>query len=303
MTLALKLHQVEKTFRTRTGTVHAVQGVSITIEPGEVVALLGENGAGKTTLLDMVLGLSTPTSGTLELGGVSPSEAVRGGRVGAVLQTGGLLKDLTVHDQIAMIAATHGCPERTPEVLEAAGLTDISNRKISKCSGGQQQKIKFALALLAHPAFLVLDEPTAGMDVNARGSFWEAMHALAARGTTILFATHYLEEAENFADRVLLMAGGRLIADGPTEHIRSALGGRHISFETSTTNLNDVLPITEQERWGLKELSQAGQTVSFYCAAAEDFLAGFLPHHRVSNLEVTRPSLADAFSHLTHTNR
>lgn len=302
MTAALNLHQVDKTFHTRTGTVHAVQGVTLTIEPGEVVALLGENGAGKTTLLDMVLGLSTPTGGIVKLGGVSPVEAVRGGRVGAVLQTGGLLKDLTVHDQVAMIAATHDCPERVADVLEAAGLTAISNRKIGKCSGGQQQKVKFALALLGSPELLILDEPTAGMDVNARASFWEAMHALAANGTTVLFATHYLEEAENFADRILLIAGGRLIADGPTEHIRSSLGGRHISFQTPEAG-NDVLPAIERERWGLKEIRQEGGTISFYCTAAEDFLAWFLPHHTVSNLEVTRPSLSDAFTHLTHTNR
>lgn len=302
MTVALKLHQVDKTFRTRAGAVRAVQGVSLTIEPGEVVALLGENGAGKTTLIDMVLGLSRPTSGTVELGGGSPAEAVRGGRIGAVLQTGGLLKDLSVRDQVAMIAAAHGCLERVPDVLKAAGLTSIGNRKIGTCSGGQQQKVKFALSLLSNPTFLVLDEPTAGMDVNARATFWEAMHALASAGSTILFATHYLEEAENFADRILLMAGGRLIADGPTAHIRSSLGARHISFEVPESGF-DFLPATEQERWGLTKIRQEKNTISFYCTAAEDFLAWFLPRHTVKNLEVTRPSLADAFTHLTHTNR
>ena len=179
------------------GTVRAVDGVDLSIDRGEIVALLGPNGAGKTTFLDLVLGFTGPSAGRLDVLGENPGRAVRAGRVGAVLQTGGLLDDLTVRETVAMVAACH--PRHIPvdEALARAGADGIAKRKVRKCSGGEQQRLRFALALLTEPDLLLLDEPTAGMDVRARAEFWATMHTEAERGRTVVFATHYLQEADD----------------------------------------------------------------------------------------------------------
>lgn len=230
-TPAIELTDLRKSFRTRTGTVQAVDGLDLVIGRGEVVALLGPNGAGKTTALDMILGFTDPSSGTCQVMGTAPRAAVRLGRVSAVLQTGALLDDLTVRETVAMVATQH--PHHLPvdEALRRAGASEIASRRVSRCSGGEQQRLRFALSLLSEPELLVLDEPTAGMDVGARRDFWAAMHAEAERGRTILFATHYLEEAEQFADRIVVVQSGRVIADGTTEQIRAQGGTRRVTCQ------------------------------------------------------------------------
>ena len=230
---AVELRSLVKTFPARRGShdteVRAVDGVDLRIEPGEVVAFLGPNGAGKTTTLDMVLGLTEPTTGTARVFGRRPREAVIAGHVSAVLQTGGLLRDLTVRETVRMIASTYAASTPVDEVIDRAGLRSLADRRVSKCSGGEQQRLRFALALLPDPRLLVLDEPTAGMDVTARRDFWDTMHADASAGRTVVFATHYLEEADAFADRIVLIAGGRIVADGTTAEIRSRASGRTVS--------------------------------------------------------------------------
>src|SRR5690625_6469942 len=198
----------------RFGDVLAVDNVSLTINQGEVVALLGPNGAGKTTLLDMVLGFTEPSHGTIRTLDSPPKRTTSNGFVGAVPQDGGLLDDLTVAETIRMIAACHHRHLPIDEVMQRAGVTDFANRKVKKSSGGQRQRLRFALALLTDPQLLILDEPTTGLDATARKDFWATMHAEARRGRTIVFATHYLREADDYADRVVLMAQGRVIADG-----------------------------------------------------------------------------------------
>ena len=158
-----------------------------------------------------------------------PREAVVSGAVSAVLQTGGLLRDLTVRETVPMIASTYASHTPVDEVIDRAGLRTLADRRVSKCSGGEQQRLRFALALLPDPRLLVLDEPTAGMDVTARRDFWDTMHADASAGRTVVFATHYLEEADAFADRIVLVAGGRIVADGTTAEIRSQASGRTVS--------------------------------------------------------------------------
>jgi len=195
-------------------------GVDITIGTGEIVALLGPNGAGKSTLIDLVLGLTHPTAGTVEVFGTTPRRAIADQRVGAVMQTGGLLPDLTVVTTLRMVAATFPHPRSVDEVMAFADLTDLGNRRVGKCSGGEQQRLRFALALLGSPDLLILDEPTAGMDAASRHRFWETMADRADEGTTVVFATHYLEEAQNFARRILLVDRGTVIADGTTEELR-----------------------------------------------------------------------------------
>ncbi|NLH71188.1 MAG: ABC transporter ATP-binding protein [Brooklawnia sp.] len=220
MDTAIVTHQLAKTFGPRSKEpVHAVVGLDVSVARGDIVAFLGPNGAGKTTAIDMILGLTSPTSGSVEVCGMNPREAVKNEKVSAVLQTGGLLRDITVRETAEVIAAQFRAPAEVDSVLERAGIAEIASRRVSKCSGGEQQRLKFALALIADLELLILDEPTSGMDAIARHAFWRAMRDETHR--TVLFATHYLEEAQAFADRIILMSRGRIIADGPTDEIRA----------------------------------------------------------------------------------
>jgi ABC-2 type transport system ATP-binding protein len=228
---AIRATGLRKTFRSTDGsTVVAVDGVDLSVAPGEIVAFLGPNGAGKTTNVDLLLGLTRPNSGTVEVYGGTPRQAVAAGRVSAVMQTGGLLPDFTVEETVRAIAATHGRTDRVATVIERAGLSAIAGRRVQACSGGEQQRLKFALALVPDPDLLILDEPTAGMDVATRQHFWDTMRADAAQGRTIVFATHYLAEADEFAQRTVLIARGRIVADGPTADVRASFGGRTVAF-------------------------------------------------------------------------
>ena len=208
--------------------ITAVDNVSLTIHPGEVIALLGHNGAGKTTLLDMILGFTTPDSGSITVLGGVPAETAHSGRIGAMLQSGGLLKDLSVRDTLAFVAKCHVDHLPIPQVIERAGLSDFADRKVGKCSGGQVQRLRFALALLSDPDILILDEPTAGLDAAARRDFWETMRGEAQRGHTVIFATHYLQEADDFADRLVLIRSGRIVLDGATTDLLSS-STRHLT--------------------------------------------------------------------------
>ncbi|RSN22614.1 ABC transporter ATP-binding protein [Amycolatopsis sp. WAC 04169] len=210
------------------GDVHAVDGVDLTIAPGEVVALLGPNGAGKSTTVDMILGLSVPDSGTVTVFGREPGDAVGDGMIGAMLQGGALVEDLTVAETVGMVAALHREPMPVREALRRAGIEDLANRRSTRLSGGQKQRVRFAVALVSDPDLLILDEPTAAMDVGTRREFWKSMYEYTNTGRTVLFATHYLEEAEEFADRVVLMRSGRIVADGSVAQVRALAGGRTI---------------------------------------------------------------------------
>ena len=213
----MRLTGVTKDF----GDVHAVRGIDLEIEPGEMVAFLGPNGAGKTTTIDMVLGLSRPTSGDVEVLGMQPRQAIARGLVAAVMQTGGLLKDLTVRETVEYTASLFADTKPVDEVLDSAGITGIADRRVAKCSGGEQQRLRFAMALLSDPALLLLDEPTTGMDVEGRRSFWSAIREDAQQGRSVLFATHYLEEADQYADRIILISNGQIVADGTGSEIKA----------------------------------------------------------------------------------
>ncbi|QRP48413.1 ABC transporter ATP-binding protein [Amycolatopsis sp. FDAARGOS 1241] len=210
------------------GPVRAVDGVDLTIAPGEVVALLGPNGAGKSTTVDMILGLSKPDAGEVTVFGKTPGDAVRAGMIGAMLQGGALLDDLTVRETVRMVAKLHRTPMPLAQALASAGIEDIADRRANKLSGGQKQRVRFAVALVSDPDLLVLDEPTAAMDVGTRREFWKSMYSFTDTGRTVLFATHYLEEAEEFADRVVVMRSGRVVADGSVAQVRALAGGRTI---------------------------------------------------------------------------
>lgn len=239
-TPAIRATGLRKAFRSTGGTtVVAVDDVDLTVHPGEIVAFLGPNGAGKTTTVDMLLGLTAPDAGTIEVYGASPGDAVRQGRVSAVMQTGGLLGDFTVGETVRAIAALHGRSDRVEVVLERTHLTDLAARRVEACSGGEQQRLRFALALLPDPDLVVLDEPTTGMDVAARQEFWRAMREDAARGRTIVFATHYLAEADEFAERTVLMAHGRIVHDAATADVRATYGGHTLTFRPPAEAVGD----------------------------------------------------------------
>lgn len=299
-TPALQATDLHQHFRSPEGPVRAVDGVSFTVEPGEIVAFLGPNGAGKTTTIDMALGLASPTSGQISVLGRSPREAVEAGLVGAVMQTGGLLRDLTVAETVTSIAALQGRPERVETVLAEAQLTDLARRKVSRCSGGEQQRLKYALALLSEPQLVVLDEPTTGMDVGARRTFWESMRRQATQGRTILFATHYLEEAQDFAQRIILMSHGKVVADGTTPEIRSLTSGRTLeaSFEGSGPLLEDPRIAGLLDGAEVLHHEANGRRLLVRTSAADD-LARRVLDAGGHDLLITEPSLDDVFVSLT----
>ena len=186
----LELRDVAKTFRTAGTVVHAVKAIDLSIGAGETVALLGPNGAGKSTTIDMLLGLTRPDRGTISLLDRPPAQAVGDGLVAAMLQAGALIRDVTPRELLTLMASLHRNSLGVQETLELTGLSEIADRRTHKLSGGQSQRVRFALALVSDPAVLVLDEPTVGMDVEARRGFWASVREFAARGKTVIFATH-----------------------------------------------------------------------------------------------------------------
>jgi ABC-2 type transport system ATP-binding protein len=214
------------------GAVRAVEALDLEIHAGETVALLGPNGAGKTTTISMLLGLLAPDRGSARVLGMAPAAAIQSGRVGAMLQEGSLMPGVRVAELLDFVLGLHASPLSRQKLLETAQLTGLERRRIDRLSGGQTQRVRFALAIASNPEILVLDEPTAGMDVEARRDFWASMHAYASSGRTVLFATHYLEEAEAFASRVVIIARGRIVADGTVAELTRQIGIQAVSFRT-----------------------------------------------------------------------
>jgi ABC-2 type transport system ATP-binding protein len=281
--------------RKRYGTVQAVAGVDVRIVPGEVVALLGPNGAGKSTTIDMLLGLTPPDEGAVRLWGLPPAEACRRGYVGAMLQTGGLLGGVTVREMVELMRGLAPDPLPIDDVIATARIRDIVDQRADRLSGGQTQRVRFALAIAGNPQLLVLDEPTVAMDVATRRAFWAAMRAWTARGRTVLFATHYLEEADAYADRAVLMAGGRVVADGPTTEVKAAVGGRTIRATVPGVDADELRLLP-----GVSTVEQHGAVMILRCvdsdAALRALLEGF-PAAR--DFEVTGAGLEEAFLALT----
>jgi ABC-2 type transport system ATP-binding protein len=212
------------------GSTVALAGLDLHVAPGETVALLGPNGAGKTTTIGLLLGLLNPGRGQVQVCGQPPSRAVAGGLVGAMLQDVGLMPGVRVGELLAMVRGLHPRPLPFDELVGLADLGPLLGRRADRLSGGQSQRVRFAVAIAGDPLLLVLDEPTAAMDVQARRNFWRQIHGFAGRGRTILFATHYLHEADDAADRVVVIAAGRKIADGPPAKIKANFGDQQVRF-------------------------------------------------------------------------
>ncbi len=287
---AIELVGVHKRF----GALEAVAGVDLAIGRGEVVAYLGPNGAGKTTTIDMVLGLQRPTNGTVRVLGLSPTEAVRHGLVAAVQQSGGLLKDLTVAETVEYVSLLYPRPRPAGEVVERAGLTGIAGRLVGKCSGGEQQRLRFAMALLADPELLILDEPTQGMDVESRREFWAAIRHDASAGRTIVFATHYLEEADAYADRVVVLRKGRIVADGTAAEVKAMAAGRTLRATLPGADVAALRALA-----GVEGVEVRGDTVLVHAADTDGVARFLLTRTGARDLEITARGLEDAFVALT----
>ncbi len=287
---AVRLAGLHKSF----GDVHAVRGVDLTIAPGEVVAFLGPNGAGKSTTIDIVLGLGQPDAGTVSVFGTDPVTAVRSGRVGAMLQSGALLPDVTVKELVHTFAALHHHPLPVGEALRRAEIEDIAGTLTTKLSGGQAQRVRYALALVPDPDLLVLDEPTVAMDVEVRRAFWGSMREFTGSGRTVLFATHYLEEADDFADRVVVLAGGQIVADGTGAQIKATVTGRTISTVVAATSadLAGLPGVTGVESEGSRYLLRCNDSDAALRALLNQF-----PDAR--DIEIRAGNLEDAFLELT----
>jgi ABC-2 type transport system ATP-binding protein len=280
----------------RFGAVTAVAGLDLTIRAGETVALLGPNGAGKSTTISMLLGLTRPDSGSVELFGATASDAVRAGRIGAMLQTGNLPSNATVAELIALARAVHPRPLPATDLLAAAGLGHLAGRRLDKLSGGETQRVRFGFALAGDPDLLVLDEPTAGMDAVSRQGFWEGVRRRAATGRTVLFATHYLAEADEFADRVVVMSRGRVVADGTSDEIKKTAGRRTVSFDLAGEPIEglDRLP-------GVREVAVRGDRAVLASDDADATVPALMrARGQVRGLEVTGAGLTEAFLALTN---
>ena len=288
--LAVDAAGLQKSF----GAVRAVENVDLRVRPGEIVAFLGPNGAGKTTTIDMLLGLSDPDGGAVRVFGESPRGAISHGLVSAVLQTGGLLKDITVRETLALTASLFADTRPLEEVMQRAGISELGDRRVGLCSGGQQQRLRFAMALLSDPGLLILDEPTTGMDVEGRRAFWSAIRADAARGRTVLFATHYLDEADEYADRIVLMSRGRIVADGSTAEIKNLVSGRIVRA---------TLPGADPSRLAalpaVDDVEFTGDRVSIHTKDSDAVARHLLTETAARDIEITSQNLETVFLALT----
>jgi ABC-2 type transport system ATP-binding protein len=281
----------------RYGQVTAIDSLSLQIHPGQTVALLGPNGAGKTTTVELLLGLARPDEGVVRLFGGPPADAVAAGRVGAMLQDAGLPQGARVAELIGLVRGLYPDPLSLAEVLRLADLEGVAGRQVQRLSGGQRQRVRLAFAVAGNPELLVLDEPTAALDVDARRGFWQRVRGYVAGGRTVLFATHRLEEADAVADRIVVIADGRLLADGTPDQVKAQAAGRStvsVAADGLPRYLLENLPAVEtvqQDRGRLTlHTSDPDATVRALLQHA--------PHAR--GLEVRRAGMEEAFLQLTH---
>jgi len=293
--VGVALSGLTKSFQGEHRTVHAVRGIDVSIDLGETVALLGPNGAGKSTTIDMLLGLQDPDAGTAHLFGGEPKDAVSAGRVGAMLQTGQLIRDVSVRELITMVASLYPRPLGVDETIGLTRIDEIADRWTQKLSGGETQRARFAIALVSNPDLLVLDEPTVAMDVESRRAFWTTMRDFAARGKTVVFATHYIEEADAYADRAVLMAHGRIVADGPPTEIKAMVGQRQIRATLPDAELPDLEALA-----GVTRAERRGESIVLTCADSDAAIRALLarvPDAR--DIEIAGAGLEEAFVELT----
>jgi ABC-2 type transport system ATP-binding protein len=287
----VSFENVRKTY----GKVRAVDGLTMELRPGETVAFLGPNGAGKSTSLDMLLDLRKPTSGRIAMFGSDPYHAIKNGRVGAMLQSGGLMPEVTVRELVTLVTGFHPRPEPVEQTMRRAGITQFADQRVDKLSGGQTQRVRFALAIVGDSDLIVLDEPTTAMDVETRRAFWDNMKVEVAEGKTLLFATHYLEEADQAADRIIVINKGRLLADGTPSEIKARAGAKRISFHLDQIDEPFLLGlpalVNVEIRHDLVQIQTSDSDRTLYAVLD----AGYRPR----DLEVSSLGLEQAFLAIT----
>lgn len=290
--IVAELRNVTKRF----GSVTALDGVDVSIKRGQVLALLGPNGAGKTTAVRLVLGLSYPGSGEVRVFGRDPHEIEARRRVGIMLQLGRVPETLRVREHVQLFSSYYPNPMPFSEVIAAAGLEGLEGRLFSKLSGGQRQRVLFALAICGNPELLVLDEPTAALDVESRRSLWSNVRSFVARGGSLLLTTHYLEEADALANEIIVLNKGKVVAMGSPFEIKGRAAARRIRCKTS-------IPAHEIERLpGVASVRAEPECVEIMAASPENVVRALLnSDHSLCNLEISGAALEDAFLALTET--
>jgi len=279
------------------GDVRALRSVNFQVRAGEVVALLGPNGAGKTTAVKLLLGLLQPNAGKVRVFGGDPTNPENRMRTGSMLQVGKVPETLRVREHIDLFSSYYLNPMPAQQVLAAAGLEKLSDRKFGDLSGGQRQRVLFALAICGDPDLLFLDEPTVGLDVEARRMLWDEIRRMVVRGKTVLLTTHYLQEADALADRVAVINKGEIIAEGTPAEIKAKTAGKRIRCITSLS-LNTVRQIP-----GVTEVKEDREAVEIHAAEAEMVVRELLARdQQLSGLEITTAGLEEAFLALTQDN-
>jgi ABC-2 type transport system ATP-binding protein len=275
-------------------TTTALDGLDLVLRAGEIVALLGPNGAGKSTAVRLMLGLAAPTSGTVRIFGGDPREATARTRVGAMLQVARMVETLRVREHLDLFRSYYPRPLAVTEIVRFAQLEGLEGRMFGQLSGGQKQRVLFALALCGDPDLIFLDEPTVGMDIEARRGLWQQIRELKARGKTVLLTTHYLEEADALADRVVVINKGRVVSAGTPAEIKRISGGRRIRCQTALS----VADLQAME--GVASVEAAEEFVTVTAHNAEDVVREMLLRDAsLSGLEIASPALEDAFLALT----
>ncbi|MFC0333796.1 ABC transporter ATP-binding protein [Paenibacillus sepulcri] len=291
MTAAIQLDQVTKIYKGK----KAVDGLSLTIEKGSVVALLGPNGAGKTTTVSMILGLHQPTSGSVKLLGGDPRDPRIRDQIGAMLQDVSVIDNLKVNETIELFRHYYEKPLPLEQLLRISGLEKEKNKMATALSGGQQRRLGFALAVAGDPEVLFLDEPTVGMDVSSRQLFWDTIRAMAGRGRTIVLTTHYLEEADSVADRIVVINNGKLIADGTPSEIKAETTGRVITFTAGASVTPDSLAAMP----GVTDIQWSGRKVRLFSGNTDGLIAALVEKRiDMRDIEIASGGLEDAFQAL-----
>ncbi|HJQ87847.1 MAG TPA: ABC transporter ATP-binding protein [Propionibacteriaceae bacterium] len=289
-----ELRGVSKTYGSGGSAVLAVEGVDLSVRAGELLAVLGPNGAGKTTVLGMLTGLTTPSSGTARLFGRDPRDLGARQRMGVMLQSSGVPDTLRVRELLTAFRGYYPAPLPVASVVEAAGLHGLENRLFGTLSGGQQRRVLFGIALCGDPQLVFVDEPTTGLDAEVRRTLWATLRTLAATGRGVVLTTHYLEEADALADRIVLLHEGRVIVEGTPSQIKSLVPGRRITAESS-------IEAGQASGWaGVRHAQRDGTRLELLVSEPEPVLRELLQRDQsVTGVTVTEPTLEDAFLTLT----
>lgn len=292
--LMAELRGARKKFVSGGTTVHAVDGVDLMVRAGELVAVLGPNGAGKSTALGMLTGLTAPTSGTARVFGADPRDLGVRQRMGVMLQSSGVPDTLRVRELLTAFRGYYPAPLPFGAVVDAAGLQGLEGRLFGTLSGGQQRRVLFGLALCGDPDLVFVDEPTTGLDADVRRTLWATLRGLARAGRGVVLTTHYLEEADTLADRIVVLHRGRVIAEGSPSQIKARVPGRRISAQSA-------VGARQAQRWpGVHHAERDGSRLDLLVSEPEPVLRQLLQADRsVTGITVTEPTLEEAFLTLT----